>query len=1712
MELLEGETPISINLHQILVDGKPKYSSNLQGYNQINKNEVTFWHKGFQVQYVNTNDGLRQNFILPENPGGNTLNIQLSVSGANPQLANANKVGLFRNGEEVLQYADLKVWDATGAALPGEMKVVNGRIQLEVTGLESAIYPLVIDPLSSTPASVLESNQANASFGYSVSSAGDVNGDGYSDVIVGAYYYTNGQSNEGAAYVYLGSATGLSSTPANIFESNQAGAYFGYAVSSAGDVNGDGYSDVIVGAYYYDNGQSDEGAVYVYLGSATGLSSTPANIFESNQAGAYFGNSVSTAGDVNGDGYSDVIVGAYYYTNGQSDEGAAHVYLGSSTGLSSTPANILESNQAGAYFGYAVSSAGDVNGDGYSDVIVGAYRYDNGQSEEGAAYVYLGSATGLSSTPANIFESNQVSARFGSSVSSAGDVNGDGYSDVIVGANQYTNGQSNEGAAYVYLGSSTGLSSTPANIFESNQAGAFFGNFVSSAGDVNGDGYSDVIVGAYAYDNGQSNEGRAYVYLGSSTGLSSTPANIFESNQVSANFGNSVSSAGDVNGDGYSDVIVGANRYDNGQSDEGAAFVYFGGASELSSTPVGQWTLNQAYANFGYSVSSAGDVNGDGYEDVIVGANYYDNGQNLEGAAFVYLGSATGLSSTPANIFESNQASAFFGNSVSSAGDVNGDGYSDVIVGAYQYTNGQTDEGAAFVYLGSASGLSAVPSDTLELNLEYSEFGFSVSSAGDVNGDGYSDVIVGAPYPNSAAITNDGAFFVFLGSASGLSRTPANMKSSQLGSELGQSVASAPMNMFVSFQPLPNNFNIGYSVSSAGDVNGDGYSDVIVGAAYYSNGQTEEGAAYVYLGSSTGLSSTPANILESNQANANFGWSVSSAGDVNGDGYSDVIVGAYRYDNGQSEEGAAYVYLGSATGLSSTPANIFESNQVSARFGSSVSSAGDINGDGYSDVIVGAYYYDNGQSDEGAAYVYLGSATGLSSTPANIFESNQTYANFGTSVSSAGDVNGDGYSDVIVGANNQQSSSQGGAGYVYLGNENGGLRSNVVTYDQNQTSKWTISSIGDNSFTVGLFNKSPNGRVNGAIQVETVGEGQAFGTGTVTTGSFSDLGTAGKEQKLTVNYEPGVRTRYRVRQVFDKQTSIDGRIYGPWRNGSLEGLIGGDAVLYDGAWHKGSGVSGAPTTADNSKRLLIHGSGALISVQATVQDLIISAGSDLTIQAGQCLTVQGEAGNEGTLTIGSDANAKHGNYIGPSLANVEVELSITDEGWHNLSVPVSITLREWAKQNTDGSIDTSGQSNRQNVWKYNTTLSNGANGGYANGSYSSHSWGTWEMFGKDDTLVGKGLNVYIDGNYNGAPQVLKAVGTTIDEDVDIPLYNSYGGWSLVGNPYPGSLNLNQLYTENSSAMNPGVYIWNEASSNLIAVDAQTGLAINGSLGTNANGVAVSMGQSFYMRPSDFNNNTASQGSSNNSFSQTLTLSQTQMVCGSNYLWKSSYPVIRLISEFSGSTSKDEVALVFDPTFTDGYQKSEDIEKYFAVQGDVPGLFIADDDNAMSIAKWSTPVDKDTIPMGLTTAHDGSMKIHMVESPSHWNVYLKDLKTQTVTYLNGGDYNFQQDTAYGPDRFELIVALSSVSAEEHNRMLSSDPFAYKANDETMIIDFGSFAGSNVSLQLYNLNGQRVWACNEPGVDRKRYVQDLQPGAYILMMQTSEGRVYQQKMIW
>ena len=545
---------------------------------------------------VDDGEGAMRPAMSHRQPGGEVrapLRIDLTLSGdvAASLAEDGRGITLAAvDGRAVLLYGSLEAVDTAGKQLPALLSLSGSTLSILVDDADG-VYPIMFslgvsaNGLSATADWTAEGDQAGASLGISVGTAGDVDGDGYSDVVVGAYFYDNGEPDEGRAFVYQGSASGLSPAAGWTAESNQALAYFGVSVGTAGDVNGDGYSDVIVGAHFYDNGQADEGAAFVYHGSASGLSAAAGWTAESDQALAYFGISVGTAGDVNADGYSDVVIGAIWLDNGQTDEGAALVYHGSASGLSATADWTAESDQAGAEFGNSVGTAGDVNGDGYSDVIVGANAHDGGQSDEGAAFVYHGSASGLSPAPDWTAESDQEVAFFGISVGMAGDVNGDGYSDVIVGAWLYNNVETNEGRAFVYHGSASGLSATAGWTADSNQGRAYFGWSVGTAGDVNGDGYADVIIGAFNYDNGQIDEGRAFVYHGSSSGLSTTPDWSAESDQVLAYFGISVGTAGDVNADGYSDVIVGAIFYDNSEPDEGQAFVYLGSGA-APSTPV----------------------------------------------------------------------------------------------------------------------------------------------------------------------------------------------------------------------------------------------------------------------------------------------------------------------------------------------------------------------------------------------------------------------------------------------------------------------------------------------------------------------------------------------------------------------------------------------------------------------------------------------------------------------------------------------------------------------------------------------------------------------------------------------------------------------------------------------------------------------------------------------------------------------------------------------------------------------------------------------------------------------------------------------------------------------------------------------------------------------------------------------------------------------
>ncbi len=559
---------------------------------------VEYQRENISEWYANHHEGIEQGYIIEKAPEGEgTLLIQGRFSGnIDARLTEDGRyVSFSQKGREILRYDKLLVEDATGRQLASHLTLDGNTLGIVIE--EEGTYPILVDPILATPWSV-ESNQAGASLGWSVSGAGDVNNDGYSDVIAGAPFYDNGENNEGRAFVYHGSASGLSTTPDWTAESDQADSHLGLAVGTAGDVNGDGFSDVIVGAPNHTIFVSTEGLALVWYGSASGLGANGTRLnadwwARGNDIASGCGGTVGSAGDVNGDGYSDVIFGARNFNNGENNEGLAFVFHGSATGLGANTTIVsadwwAQGNQDQAAFGVSAAGAGDVNGDGYSDVIVGADAYDNGEINEGAAFVWYGSATGLGAigNPLNADwtgQSNQANAFFGTSVASAGDVNNDGYSDIIVGAISYTNGESNEGAAFVWHGSGTGLFpfGTPLNAdwtVEGNQIDATLGRSVASAGDVGGDGFSDVVVGANRYDNGETDEGLCQVFLGGSTGLANLPTFSAEGNVAFAWLGWSVAGAGDVNGDGFSDVIVGIRDWSNPELGEGRVVVYHGGS------------------------------------------------------------------------------------------------------------------------------------------------------------------------------------------------------------------------------------------------------------------------------------------------------------------------------------------------------------------------------------------------------------------------------------------------------------------------------------------------------------------------------------------------------------------------------------------------------------------------------------------------------------------------------------------------------------------------------------------------------------------------------------------------------------------------------------------------------------------------------------------------------------------------------------------------------------------------------------------------------------------------------------------------------------------------------------------------------------------------------------------------------------------------------
>jgi hypothetical protein len=439
------------------------------------------------------------------------------------------------------------------------------------------------------------------------------------------------------------------------------------------DVNGDGFDDVLVGApSCAGDGCSLPGTASLYHGSAAGVGVTAALVLEGAAEEDRFGGAVACAGDVNGDGFADIVVGSHLADpGGRVEAGTASVFHGSAIGVTVPAARVLEGVSSREQFGESVAGAGDVDGDGFADIIVGSPSADpGGRLNGGEARVFHGSATGVSPAAARVVEG---SGMLGGSVASAGDINGDGFTDVVIGAPWTTVGdQALAGTASVLHGSPTGLDPAAARVLVLEGAAMrdFFGWVVASAGDINGDGFADILVGAPQNEFASDGFGKVSVHLGSAMGIAPEAARVLEGAPTGAyRFGAAAAGAGDVNGDGFADIIIGAYAASpGGRRGAGSASVFHGSAMGVAASADRVLEGAARRDSFGRSAASAGDVNGDGFADVVVGAPVASPGGRTEaGAASVFRGSAAGTAPSPATVLEGADVKGYFGDAVASA-------------------------------------------------------------------------------------------------------------------------------------------------------------------------------------------------------------------------------------------------------------------------------------------------------------------------------------------------------------------------------------------------------------------------------------------------------------------------------------------------------------------------------------------------------------------------------------------------------------------------------------------------------------------------------------------------------------------------------------------------------------------------------------------------------------------------------------------------------------------------------------------------------------------------------------------------------------------------------------------------------------------------------------------------------------------------------------
>ena len=400
------------------------------------------------------------------------------------------------------------------------------------------------------------------------------------------------------------------------------GEMLGGAMSCVGDVDQDGYADALIGAPAFTSPVPYAGKIYLYRGSATGLDPNPVWSVTYDDLGARLGWSIASETNLSFDGYPDLVVSAPGPDSATATLGRIFVYVGSKDGFPRVPTQVISDSLSGTRFGYSIAT-GDVDHDGFDDLLVGEPGYPNANGACGRALLYSARGGLYGDRPLWVAK-GPPGSEFGCSVDMGGDLNNDGFRDAVIGAMTASFGPvlENAGAAYVYLGSAAGLDSFPI-VIAGRQANALTGGAVLIPGDLDGDGFADLLVGSEESSNGERSEGTVEIYFGAKTGIDIYGSIHAESNAVAANLGGHLASLGDVNGDGHDEFFAGAVRYQRTEPREGAGFVY----SVLPGRTLRRiWFRTSGKAGSWYGGSAAsGDFDGDRRPDLLVSAPAWDN-------------------------------------------------------------------------------------------------------------------------------------------------------------------------------------------------------------------------------------------------------------------------------------------------------------------------------------------------------------------------------------------------------------------------------------------------------------------------------------------------------------------------------------------------------------------------------------------------------------------------------------------------------------------------------------------------------------------------------------------------------------------------------------------------------------------------------------------------------------------------------------------------------------------------------------------------------------------------------------------------------------------------------------------------------------------------------------------------------------------------------